>query len=78
MTIIEDLAHERSLTLTYLDREYVQRDLSLPLWPDQLALTNLFLMLLQQVYEEDYEESNIILSRRAELQWCQKLSFIDR
>ena len=60
-----------------LERSHVLNELQWPVQPCYLDINDPFSLLLQAAYDTDYHEPNVVLPRKAGLQWCQKLSFND-
>ena len=72
-----DAAHAKPIAISCLDRSYMLNVLQWPVRPG-LDSNDPFSLLLQAAYDIDYHELNVVLPRKASLQWCQKFSFNNR
>ena len=73
-----DESHKQPMAIGCLERSHVVNVLQWPLRPGYLDANDPFSVQLQAAYDIDYQEPNVVLPRKAGLQWCHKFSFRDR
>ena len=71
-----DQTHIRPSTIGRIKPSYAEEKLGLPLRPAQMQPA--FRQQLREAYKNDYQKPNIFEFGTSVLQWCRKLSFLDR